>query len=565
MEQMMQTIFLKVLNMSLTGIWAVLIVLIARILLKKAPKIYSYLLWGVVFLRLICPFSIKSIFSLIPVKSDAIPMDIAMERYPKIDTGISSIDFAVNPHLPPATLGYSANPLQIYIFILNVIWCVIFVILLLYSVITLLRLKMRLNSAVEWKAEPCPGKVKVYLMENLGTPFVMGIFRPVIYLPRELRGNEREYVLMHELVHIRRKDALVKAACYMITCIHWFNPFVWLAFVLMSRDMEMSCDETVLRENAGQGRKEYSESLLNLSVKGMGMKAPLAFGENAVKTRIKNILSFKKTSRIVWIGAGILASVILIGLLFSPKMKADDSAVAVENLIPIVRQTNRVQAGGESDSKDTNVLYAFVSGDWIADWMEETVWKEKHVRSPLELIPTHKIVPYPDEVYQYEIRLYNYEGDEEMAMIIVEDEWRYYTINDGACENFEFVTRLSSQITDELLYSMEDLERVEKESTYFLLDACFEDLVNADDNPELALSSNSADYLEAKPVAHNQIISYGETALEYCYEQFEQGGQTGLKGQLMMHICLELRGESINTAERFVNGQEWYDAVVKGN
>ena len=582
----METVFLTVLNMSLTGICAVLIVLVARLFLKKAPKIYSYLLWILVFFRFACPFSLKSVFSLIPVQSESIPRDIALERYPKVNTGVEALDFVINPVLPEATPYSSINPLQLWIFLGVIIWCAVLAGLLLYSVITLFLLKRRLRNAVALSSteellgtiDSKMSKIKIYLAGNLGTPFVLGVFRPRIYLPKDLPREERKLVLMHEFVHVRRKDALVKMLCFLITCVHWFNPFAWLAFVLLSRDMEMACDEAVLERGEGNTRKAYSSSLLKLSAPESGVKAPLAFGENAVKTRIKNILSFKKKSRMVWIVSGILACVVMGTLLLSPSVKKDDSLLNVENLIPEVRKMQRVQAGGEGYDVllQENVGFGILSGENIASWMEETVWKEKKVSSLYERIPSYIILPYPGETPTFELRLYDdniYDDSDEpeKAMIIVGEEWRYYTINDGACRNLHFLTMLSSSYQNELMYNQEDLEKQQINIIWNTLEICFEDLMSPEGKMEVLLSQNPSDYLEANPVVHKQILDYQDYALEYCYDQFEKGGQTGLKGQLMMLICLELQGYNIDTLDdssalddvEYTNGQEWYDTIVK--
>lgn len=475
----METVFLKLLNMSLTGSCAVMLAFVARLLLKKAPKLYSYWLWCIVFFRFACPFSLKSIFSLIPVQQESIPMDIAMKRFPKVETGIASLDFIINPLLPKALPVYSANPLQIWICIGSIIWCSVFAGFILYSVFTLFLLKKRLRGAAglsdaelnsikkqPGKADFIPSKVRIYVAENLATPFVFGVFRPQIYLPGGLAGEEQGYVLKHEAVHIRRQDALIKMLCFLITCMHWFNPAAWLAFMLMNRDMEMSCDEAVLGKEEGSARKKYSTSLLRLSVSERNFKAPLAFGENAVKIRIKNALSFQKKSRAVWILSGAMTCILMAGLLLSPAIKKDDSLLNVENLIPEIRNMQRVQVGGEGYDAllQRNVGVVILSGENIASWMEETVWKEKKVKSPYERIPSYTILSYPGETPSFEIRLYdddiyNDSDEPELAMVIIGDEWRYYTINHGACRNLHFLTMISSFYQYELMYDQGELEK----------------------------------------------------------------------------------------------------------
>lgn len=325
----MQAIFLKVLNMSLTASWAIAAVLLARLALRRAPKRYSYLLWAAPLARLLCPISIKSAFSLIPANPEPIPRDIALAPAPAVDFGIPAVNETVNPalqSLAPAPAA-SANPLQIWLAIGVLVWLLGIAALAVYSAVTLVRLKHRLGLSVLLEAG-------VYLTDSIPTPFVIGVFKPKIYLPSSLEGREREYILLHERTHIKRDDHIFKLLAFAALCVHWFNPLVWAAFLLSGRDMEASCDERVLRETHEDIRAQYSASLLSLAVgRRIIAGAPLAFGEGSAKSRIKNALSYKEPA--FWVTVLCLVSVAAtaVGLLCDPKSASAEEPTPDELLL----------------------------------------------------------------------------------------------------------------------------------------------------------------------------------------------------------------------------------------
>ncbi len=310
---MLDKLFLQLLNMSFTGGIVILFVLAVRLLLKKAPKIYSYVLWSVVLFRLICPFSFESALSLLPTKANPIAQDIVYMMQPQVDTGIFAIDNAVNGSLPPASPATSINPLQIWLFIGSLVWRAGMAVLLLYSFIALLRLKRRLQGAVYFRGN-------IYLSDNIETAFVIGIFRPKIYLPANLKEKEQEYILLHEQTHIRRFDHIIKIISFLALCIHWFNPLVWLAFLLSARDMEMACDEAVIKKLGYEVKKDYSSSLLTLATgRAIVGGTPLAFGEGDTKSRVKNVLSYKKPAVWLAVAAILVVAVVVAGLMANPR------------------------------------------------------------------------------------------------------------------------------------------------------------------------------------------------------------------------------------------------------
>ncbi len=315
----MDMLFVTILNMSLTASFVTVAIIAVRQLLKKAPKVISYALWLVAGFRLVFPFSFESVFSLIPFERAPIPTNIALQTMPRVDSGIRSVDTIVNTVLPVRSTVESVNPLQIWMLIGAYLWLTGIIIMLVYSIISMFRLKHNLKTAIFMEDN-------IYEVQGLKSPFVVGLLQPKIYLPVGLTEEERHYVLLHEQTHIRRYDHVVKFIAYFILCLHWFNPLVWIAFLLMAADMEMSCDEQVLRilgkEHRSFGnldlKKDYSLSILSLATEGKIIGgSPLAFGEgrhaHAMKERIKNILKFKKTSHPIVIIAVMLLIVLSIG------------------------------------------------------------------------------------------------------------------------------------------------------------------------------------------------------------------------------------------------------------
>lgn len=325
-EQILERLFIEVLNMSLTGSVIILAVLLARSVLKKAPRILSYMLWLVVLFRLLCPFSFESGFSLLGAlqnesasegRMEYIPENIGYQMEPKVTLPVPVMNDAVNHSLPAGNPAGSVNPLQIVLYLTVRIWILGILMMFVYNCVSGLRLKRRLKSGVRERDN-------IYRLPGSGSPFVYGFFRPKIYLPENLTRKEEKYMLLHEQIHIRRGDHIYRLLAFLALCLHWFNPFVWIAFSFSGRDMEISCDEAVVRKLGSRIKKEYSASLLNLSCGSRVVKGtPLAFGESDTGNRIKHILRYKKPARI-FAGISVVICVIFAAaLLANPEKKEE--------------------------------------------------------------------------------------------------------------------------------------------------------------------------------------------------------------------------------------------------
>lgn len=316
----MSAIFLEILNMSISASYLILAIVLLRLPLKKAPKWISVALFGIAAVRLICPFSIESVLSLIP-SADTVSPDIMVTPTPEINSGIPIIDNTFNPVISDAfkpELGASVNPLQIIVPVASVIWLCGIALLTVYALVSYLKIRSRVATAVLVRDN-------IYKSEGVASPFVLGIIKPKIYLPFSISPQDEAYVIAHEEAHIRRRDYLWKPLGFLILSIHWFNPLVWLGYILLCRDIEGACDEKVIKELDGERRADYSQALLNCSVSRRIISAcPLAFGEGRVKERIKSVLNYKKPAFWIIVVAVIVSIVLSVVFLTNPVSHTDD-------------------------------------------------------------------------------------------------------------------------------------------------------------------------------------------------------------------------------------------------
>ena len=307
----MSGIFLKLLNLSISASWLVLVVLALRLVLKRAPKWVNVLLWGMVALRLMLPFSIESALSLIPSAETVSPEVVQFDPAPTITSGVELIDNAVNPSLSESFAAAplaSVNPLYVWTYLAGWVWLIGLAAMLLYALVSYLRLRRRVSASI-------PLRENIYVCDEVPSPFILGIVHPRIYLPSALDEAQRGSVLSHERAHLARHDHWWKPLGFALLAVYWFNPLLWLAYTLLCRDIELACDERVLRGmDAGQV-KDYSSALLACSVpRRMIAACPLAFGEVGVGARVKNALRYKKPA--FWVVAASVAVCVVVAVCF---------------------------------------------------------------------------------------------------------------------------------------------------------------------------------------------------------------------------------------------------------
>lgn len=320
----MSGIFLKLLNLSISASWLVLVVLALRLVLKRAPKWVNVLLWGMVALRLMLPFSIESALSLIPSAETVSPEVVQFDPAPTITSGVEFIDNAVNPSLSESFAAAplaSVNPLYVWTYLAGWVWLIGLAAMLLYALVSYLRLRRRVSASI-------PLRENIYVCDEVASPFILGIVRPRIYLPSALDEAQRGSVLSHERAHLARRDHWWKPLGFALLAVYWFNPLLWLAYTLLCRDIELACDERVLcGMDAGQV-KDYSSALLACSVpRRMLAACPLAFGEVGVGARVKNALRYKKPA--FWVVAASVAVCVVVAVCFLTNPRTDTDAAGL--------------------------------------------------------------------------------------------------------------------------------------------------------------------------------------------------------------------------------------------
>lgn len=340
--------FISFLNISITGSYIIVAIMLFRLFLKKAPKIFSYALWAVAGVRLLCKFSISSvlsIFNLFSVPSQTtsingatvngyIPDNIGTMPVPEISTGIPPADAAINSILPPASVTESINPMQIIVTVASVLWIIGMAAMAVYGIVSLVKVHKNIEFATMLEGN-------IFESEKIKSPFVFGVIKPKIYLPSGMDKKQREYVILHEKNHIRRFDHIIKLVAFAVLMLHWYNPLVWLGYSLMIRDMEMSCDEKVLKSLGEDDKKSYGLTLVSVgSSKKFAASAPLSFGENVVEERIVNILKFKK-SKIAVVVLCIIACVAVAAIcLTNARTEKDDYGEFEQKIEEYIERNN---------------------------------------------------------------------------------------------------------------------------------------------------------------------------------------------------------------------------------
>lgn len=320
----MAAVFLKLLNLSISASWLVLAVLVLRLVSKRSPKWINVLLWGIVALRLVLPFSIESALSLIPSAETVSPAVVQFAPAPTITSGVSVIDNAVNPSLSEhfsAVPTASVNPLYVWTEIAGWVWLIGLGAMLLYALVSYLRLRRRVSVSL-------PIQDHIYLCDAISSPFILGVVKPHIYLPSGLDEVQRQNVLAHEQAHLARRDHWWKPLGFALLAVYWFNPVLWLAYTLLCRDIELACDERVIRTMDESAVKTYSTVLLACSIPRKAViTCPLAFGEVGVKERVRNALHYKKPA--FWVVAASVTVCVVVAVCFLTDPPTDTDAAGL--------------------------------------------------------------------------------------------------------------------------------------------------------------------------------------------------------------------------------------------
>ena len=328
----METVFLKILNMSVNAGWLVLAVLVLRLLLKKAPKAITVLMWALVGVRLLCPFSLESALSLLP-SGETVPEQFLSTEAEQITIHMSGQIDWTQPAIDSVTVpapetGLPSDPSLNLTQVAALVWLAGVALMLLYAAFSYLRVRRRVREGMHLRD-------RLWLCDRISSPFILGIIRPRIYLPSAMAPADLEYVIAHENAHLRRKDHWWKPLGFLLLCVYWFNPLLWVGYLFLCRDIEFACDEAVLRQLGSESKKPYSEALLNCSISRRALTAcPLAFGEVGVKSRIKSVLSYKKPTLWIILAAVLTCIAVAVCFLTDPKTEmSPEMDLTVRNLI----------------------------------------------------------------------------------------------------------------------------------------------------------------------------------------------------------------------------------------
>jgi len=373
----MAAVFLKLLNLSISASWLVLAVLVLRLISKRSPKWVNVLLWGIVALRLVLPFSIESALSLIPSAETVSPAAVQFDPAPTITSGVSVIDNAVNPSLSEhfsAVPTASVNPLYVWTEIAGWVWLIGLGAMLLYALVSYLRLRRRVSVSL-------PIQDHIYLCDAISSPFILGVVKPHIYLPSGLDEVQRQNVLAHEQAHLARRDHWWKPLGFALLAVYWFNPVLWLAYALLCRDIELACDERVIRTMDESAVKTYSTVLLACSMPRKAViTCPLAFGEVGVKERVKNALHYKKPA--FWVVAASVAVCVIVAVCFLTNPPTDTDAAG---LVGFHReQVTYADVTDESGAQPSNVQLTAEETDAVYALLDALQYKRLGAASAME-------------------------------------------------------------------------------------------------------------------------------------------------------------------------------------
>ena len=482
----MDDVFLKLVNLSISASWLILAVLVLRVVLKKAPKWVMPLLWGVVALRLVCLFSIESALSLIP-SAETIPSEIVTETREPVLYEQATLDIVTNPTLPSAAevpVGVSRQQAQVDFNIYSVLWLAGMAALLVHALVSAEKLKRKLATAILLRDD-------IYESEFVDSPFVFGVVKPNIYLPMHMDEGTAAYVIAHERAHLARRDHWWKVLGYLVLALHWFNPLVWVAYILFCRDIELACDEKVVKGLDGAARADYSQALLSCAAPKRAVAAcPLAFGEGNIKTRVKSALHYKKPA--FWVAAAAVLAVVIVAVCFltnpksergslvwAQKLNAADVA-SIELYVPAEGKARQYKKLGTEEMAQAVELINSSRGTYIEK--PETVYGGLPVWFLLTMADgtVHAV---GSVVGHYLI----IDGDTFDADVENQAEWENYVLKGDSASPIDMADRLSYA-----LYGMTT-------GVYTLGEAVFEDSVwetsyeetfaNTKSTPELWLSS----------------------------------------------------------------------------
>ena len=589
----MELIFLQLFNRSMAAGWLILAVLTLRFLFRKAPGWFSCALWGIVALRLLCPFSLTSPLSLLPSAETLSPYTVQYAPEPGIQSGVPALDHALNPVIrdtfAPSPYA-SVNPLYVWTFLAAVLWGIGAFCLLAHGLLSLVRIHGRVRESI-------PFSDHTRLCDAVSSPFILGLLRPRIYLPAGTDPAQLPYILAHEQAHLKRLDHWWKPLSCLLLAGYWFHPLMWAAYLLFCRDLELACDEKVIRNLGPEEKKAYSHALVTCSLQQrLVMTCPLAFGEVGVKKRVNRILHYQKPA--CWLPAAAAATCILTAVCFltdPPKEAAPDQAGIPTDSGETHRPPEAAGPPAEQPSDDTDPAVASLMQAARAAILEHNASSrpEKYdlaccdfailgteSQSPADKSSEQTFTAYGWALYQTcnisETGIEDVGGSHIPVALTFErtdDTFLlkdYWEPRDGSYFTEDIRNRFPAALAADgidsqkfILPQIQSCYRQAVEYSGLDTDTVIRRLLDTICSSPAA-SSAPGDYIEAHALEYRELTYYGDYTLQYCFRRFQQGGETGLEGWIMALVCEELlgtRGTLPADADTAETGQFWYDTL----
>lgn len=598
----MDQFFLGLLNRAFLSSVLILAVIFVRALIKKAPKWITCALWIAVAVRLIVPFQMESVFSLLP-SSDPIPSDIVYQEVPQITSGAEIVDQVINPVLEDhftADPTVSVNPMQVAVFVAARLWLLGVIALCFYMGISYFMLRRKVAASQKRSAN-------VYVCDEISSPFILGILRPRIYLPSGLEADTMECVLAHEKAHLKRRDHIWKPLGFCILTIYWFHLLCWIAYILLCKDIELACDEKVTKDKDQAWKAGYCQALLDCNRNRRLIAAcPVAFGEVGVKERVKTVLNYRKPA--FWMSAAAVVLSIAVVVCFMTNSKNDPSAPEKENVKEISAEAPEAEAAGEEEQKDVaqkapdegkitqkeeNPLEAAITAalmeNYDPDTLDGLLRVESHVILSNEVKNDADGNPMEETVYLLAL-LRKYQMYDKAILVIGESYVptaitfsvngsegyvlkEYWTPRDGSYYVEDVLEKFPQSAAEDALHEDRYISELQSESYQKALDGFFAKGSLKERIGELleTISSSAgeasaaADPIEAHPQEYKELLEYEECSLRYCFEEFLKGGQTDLRGKIMEQLCMDIMG-SWGIAHHDVaydTGQDWFEGFYE--
>ncbi len=565
----MTDLFMTILSMSLTASYAALAVIFIRMLIRKIPSVFSYILWLPVFIRLVFPLSFHSklsFFGLFKTGESGALKSIPANNFipdPVTDMSFNNMNGFMNASQITESAA-NTNPAWTITDIACMIWISGMVAIAFYVVFSFIKIRKNTRTATLVKKN-------IYETDRITTPFVWGIIKPKIYIPTGISKEGSACILAHEEAHIKRMDHIIKPIAFSILILHWFNPLIWLSFLLMGKDMEMSCDESVIKKMGNDIKGSYANSLLAISMRRsrLPIGSPLAFGESSIQSRIKNVLSYKKPIFGVVVAAVVVTIIMIIALTSNPKYESsvptalegynidalmsnktsyvgnNSKVVALIDAMPLPEGMVRDTVVLQTSSQPYEITIKLIMNDASGITREGAISEYAFLPNSIllfSLIDNVDMIHYKivDHTGENDGASYDLTYTREMAEMLLEEDVRNYA------KDADEVKNLIEKVNN---MSFEALQTAPGKDIEKYLEIIMS-------SPKE--SSNPQDYINAHIKEYTNIVAMGDTALDYLLTQFENNNNNGLREYIIMSLCKDILGDRNNVKDESLSPQAWF-------